>query len=55
MAGCGVFSICGGVFDWDWFMDHRKAQFFVGLLGRTGTRIFYIPVGAALIYGASTL
>ena len=22
----GVFSIAGGAFDWEWFMNHRKAR-----------------------------
>lgn len=45
----GIFSICGAVFDWDWFINHYKAQFFVTLIGREGARIFYGILGAVLV------
>ncbi len=48
IAGAGLFAICGAAFDWEWFMNNRKAQFFVRLLGRPGTRIFYGVLGAGL-------
>lgn len=48
MAG-GAFAICGAVFDWEWFMNHRKAQFFVRLFGRPATRVFYGLLGTALV------
>lgn len=44
----GLFSICGALFDWDWFMNHRKAQFFNRIWGRQGTRIFYGALGIAI-------
>ncbi|MEO0375214.1 MAG: immunity 17 family protein [Cyanobacteria bacterium P01_A01_bin.17] len=46
---CGVFSICGAVTDWDWFMNNRRARLFVRLLGRTGARLFYGLLGSCLI------
>ena len=49
IAGCGAFAICGAALDWEWFMNHRKAQFFVRILGRGGTRVFYGLLGAALM------
>lgn len=49
VAAVGVFAICGGVFDWDFFMNHRKARFFIRLLGRTGARIFYGLLGSGLV------
>lgn len=45
----GVFGICGAVFDWEWFMNHRKAQALIRLFGRNGTRIFYVILGIALV------
>lgn len=48
-SACGVFAICASVFDWDFFMNHRKAQFFVNTIGRTGARIFYFILGVALL------
>jgi predicted small integral membrane protein len=49
LIAAGVFSIVGGVANWDWFMDHRKARFFVKLFTRTGARIFYCILGAAIV------
>jgi len=48
-AACGIFAICGAAFNWDWFMNHRKARFLVRLVGRTGARIFYGFLGATLV------
>jgi len=41
----GVLSIVGGLFNWDWFMEHPKAQVFVDKFGLTGARIFYCVLG----------
>jgi len=45
----GLFAICGAGFDWDWFMIHRKARFFVAVFTRTGARIFYMLLGGGLV------
>lgn len=57
LVACGIFSLCGAFFDWDWFMNHRKAQFFNKIWGRQGTRIFYGILGTALVVigGASAM
>lgn len=45
----GGLSILGGaISDWDWFMEHHKAQFFNKIWGRQGTRIFYGVIGLIL-------
>jgi len=44
----GIFSLCGALFDWDWFMDARKARFIVKIFGRNGARIFYSLLGTGL-------
>lgn len=49
IGACGVFSLCGAVLDWDWFMNSRKARFFVSVFGRDGARVFYGLMGAALV------
>jgi hypothetical protein len=51
VAAAGVFSCCGAGFDWDWFMGSSKARLIVMILGRTGGRIFYGLLGAALVIG----
>ena len=49
LIAAGTFAICGAVLDWNWFMNNRKAQFFVRLFGRAGTRLFYVILGTILI------
>ena len=45
----GAFSLLGGILDWDWFMNGRKAQLIVKLFKRTGARVFYGLIGIVLI------
>jgi hypothetical protein len=49
IVACGIFSVCGAVFDWDWFLNSRKAEFFVSMFGRSGARIFYVVLGLFLV------
>lgn len=49
IAAAGIFSITAVLGNWDWFMNHRKARFFIAILGRTGTRIFYGILGTLLL------
>lgn len=49
IVAAGGFSIAGAVFDWDFFMNSRRARLFVHLFGRMGARIFYGLLGAALV------
>ncbi len=44
----GQFSIAGGVFNWDWFMESRKARIFVSMLERPGPRGFHALLGAGI-------
>ena len=48
-AGIGCFTITGAVANWDWFINSPKASFIAKLLGRNGTRVFYVFLGAALV------
>jgi Immunity protein 17 len=49
IVAVGVFSAMGGIFDWDWFMNNRKAKLFVTLLTRNGARVAYVLLGAGVI------
>ncbi|MBM4004241.1 MAG: hypothetical protein FJ295_13295 [Planctomycetes bacterium] len=49
LVAAGLFSISGAVFDWDFFINSRKARFFVSILGRTGARIFYGILGLIIV------
>lgn len=48
LVAAGIFSITGAAFDWDWFINSRKAQFWVAILGRNGARVFYGVLGAVM-------
>ncbi len=45
----GCFSIAGAVFNWNWFMNSRRAAFLVKIMGRNGARVFYILLGTAIL------
>ena len=49
LVAAGLFSICGAAFDWDFFINSRKARFFVSILGRTGARIVYAVLGLVIV------
>jgi len=49
LVAAGLFSICGAAFDWDFFINSRKARFFVSTFGRTGARIFYALLGLVIV------
>ena len=49
LVGAGAFSICGGLFDWEWFMNSRRAQFWLKAFGRRGARIFYVVLGVVIV------
>ncbi|MGI9430138.1 MAG: immunity 17 family protein [Bythopirellula sp.] len=49
---CGLFAVAGSVCEWEWFFNHRKARMIAALIGRTGTRVFYVVLGGGLtIFG----
>ena len=45
----GLFSILGGILNWNWFMNNWRARFFVNIFGRNGARIFYVGLGVFLV------
>ena len=45
----GLFSVVCAACDFEWFMNHRKARIVLRILGRTGARVFYIVLGAAIM------
>ena len=50
MALGGIFSICGAIFNWDFFLENYKARPVVKLIGRTGARVFYVLIGLFCIF-----
>ncbi len=52
----GLFAMICSYMDFDFFMNHHKARFFINLFGRNGTRAFYFALGFfLLIVGFGTL
>ncbi|MBL8814518.1 MAG: immunity 17 family protein [Planctomyces sp.] len=49
LVSAGVFSILGGVFGWEFFINSGKAKLFVHLFGRTGARLFYVLLGLFIV------
>lgn len=47
----GILAICGGLFDWDWYMELPRARFWVNLFGRGVARLFFIVLGVLLCGG----
>lgn len=45
----GAFSLAGGVYNWDWFMNNYKARRFVNAFGRKVTRVIYGFIGSFLM------
>ena len=50
LIASGVCTIFCAFMDYGWFMNHRKAAFFVAIFGRNGTRVFYIILGIVVIF-----
>jgi hypothetical protein len=46
----GTFAILASIFNWNFFFENRKARFFVNVLGRQGSRIFYVALGTMLLF-----
>lgn len=49
IVAAGAFSIVCSLKGYRFFWEHRRAQFMVRLIGYTGTKIFYITLGIALV------
>jgi len=49
IAAAGVFTLVCAAMNFDWFMEHRKARFFVKIMGRNGARILYGALGLGLV------
>lgn len=45
---CGLFAIAGSICEWEWFFNHPKARMIAAIIGRTGTRVFYVVLGGGL-------
>lgn len=48
LAG-GAFAICGAYFEWEFFMQSRKAQRLISWIGYDAARMFYGAIGLIII------
>ncbi len=51
LIAAGIFSICGSIFNWEWYFSHWKARHMVDLFGRTGARVIYGLIGLIAMAG----
>ena len=45
----GIFSMVGGMKNWDWFMNTFQAGLFVKTIGRQAARVVYSILGVVVI------
>ena len=49
IMAAGALVITAGIFQWKWFMNTRRAKFFLNKFGEKGVRIFYIISGSIVM------
>jgi uncharacterized membrane protein YidH (DUF202 family) len=49
LIAVGLFSLGGGLFNWNWFMNTRRARALVRSIRPVGARVFYIVLGMIVI------
>jgi hypothetical protein len=49
LIAVGLFSFAGGSFNWNWFMNTRRARALVRAVGPAGARFFYMLLGIVVI------
>ncbi|WP_072697110.1 Imm17 family immunity protein [Desulfovibrio litoralis] len=49
LIAIGLFTVWCSIKEYDFFMNDRRAKFMIKILGRKGTRIFYIIFGSVFL------
>ena len=49
LIAIGLFTLTGGLFNWNWFMHTRRAAALARTIRPAGARIFYILLGILVI------
>jgi hypothetical protein len=49
LVAVGLFSFAGGLFNWNWFMNTRRAIALVRAIRPVGARVFYMLLGIVII------
>ena len=45
----GAFTLCGAIYQWDFFMKNHRAEKLIGVIGIRGARCFYGGFGTLLL------
>lgn len=45
----GAFAIAGGLSNWGWWWNNRRARFLSSIISQTGARVFYVAIGVLLL------
>ena len=45
LVAVGLFSLAGGLLNWKWFMNTRRASALVRAISHKGARLFYVILG----------
>jgi hypothetical protein len=48
LVAVGGFAVAGGLSQWGWFWNNRRARFLSSIISQTGARIFYVGLGVVL-------
>lgn len=46
----GVLCMCGGIFDWAWMINSRRAWIIRKIFGYMGARVYYVACGMLLVF-----
>ena len=46
VTGGGALLVAAALFEWSWFMNHKKARRLTNLVGRGAARAIYMVIGA---------
>jgi len=49
LIAIGLFSFAGGLFNWSWFLNTRRARAAERTFGPAGARAFYMLLGIAVM------
>jgi hypothetical protein len=50
IGSVGAFIIVGSILNLDFLIKSKRAEFYIKMFGAIGARIFYLALGAFLIY-----
>jgi len=49
IVAAGLVTAAGGVFNWEWFMNNRRARLLSKIITRSGARVLYVVLGVGFV------